>query len=295
MNGKRKALLLAGLLILGGWGCLAVAQQPPIAQEQPIENEDRIRVRVMLEDIQKRLRKEYYDPSFHGVDIEGRFQEAKARIEKATSLNQALGIIAWVLEGLNDSHTFFLPPPRPYDHDYVWRMVMVGEKCYVIAVKPGSDAERQGLKTGDEVESVNGVVPTRETLPKIAYLFNILRPQPGLILAVRTPDGQQRTLEILAEFRQKKRTLRDPMDFYVELLDFQNARHLWRDRYHEVGSEVLIWKMPAFDMDPKAVDARIGKAREYKTLILDLRGNPGGRQDALLRMIGHFFDQDVTL
>lgn len=30
-------------------------------------------------------------------------------------------------------------------------MQMIGEKCYVIAVKPGSDAEAKGVRVGDEV------------------------------------------------------------------------------------------------------------------------------------------------
>ena len=62
-------LLLLGTLLAGGLFL-------PRAQEPPIESIDRDRARLMLTNIKDKLRKKYYDPGFHGVDIEGRFREA---------------------------------------------------------------------------------------------------------------------------------------------------------------------------------------------------------------------------
>ena len=45
----------------------------------------------MLGDIKADLKKNYYDPSFHGVDIEARFKEADEKIKNATSLGQIFG------------------------------------------------------------------------------------------------------------------------------------------------------------------------------------------------------------
>jgi hypothetical protein len=85
-----------------------------VAQEQPIQNGEREMARTMLSDVKDELTSHYYDPKFHGVDIDSRYNEAKELINKATSLNQAFGVIAWFMEGLHDSHTVFLPPPRPF-------------------------------------------------------------------------------------------------------------------------------------------------------------------------------------
>ena len=65
---------------------------------------------------QEGVRKAILDhlPKDHGMDVKARFKEADDRIKKATSLNQALATVAWAVEGLYDSHTFFIPPPRPF-------------------------------------------------------------------------------------------------------------------------------------------------------------------------------------
>jgi predicted metalloprotease with PDZ domain len=54
---------------------------------------------------------------------------------------------------------------------------MIGDECYIVVVQPGSGAEKRGLKAGDRVLSFNTIVPTRDNLWEINYLFRLLRPQ----------------------------------------------------------------------------------------------------------------------
>src|SRR5215472_13466999 len=155
------------------------------AQSQPMSSFDRDRALLMLDDVAKDVQKHYYDPNFHGVDWDAAVLEARRKIKAETSLNLALAHIAAALISLNDSHTFFLPPSRPYVHDYGFQMEMIGAQCYVIRVRPGSDAETKGLKPGDEVLTINGYQPDRTTLWKMEYRYNTLRPEPGLRLDLR--------------------------------------------------------------------------------------------------------------
>jgi len=67
-----------------------------------------------------------------------------------------------------------------------------------------------------------------------------------------------------------------------------------RQRYVETDN-LLVWKMPEFDLERNDVDSLVDKARKRNNLILDLRGNSGGREDTMLRLIGNFFDRDIKV
>jgi carboxyl-terminal processing protease len=85
------------------------------------------------------------------------------------------------------------------------------------------------------------------------------------------------------------------VDYRNLMLDEQEEDRLNRHRFFEPNQDVLIWKMPQFDMSEDGVDNMIGKFRSRKALILDLRGNPGGYVDTLERFAGYFFTHDVEL
>ena len=264
------------------------------AQEARIDGAQRSLAADILLDVYKDVKTDYYDPAYHGVDIETRYRQASEIIKKATSFNQALGAVAWYLDALNDSHTFFVPPSRAFRLDYGYRLRMVGDKCLVVAVKPGTDAERQGLKPGDEVLTIATVTPNRENLWKLDYLFNTLRPQPGMHLDFRHPNGGQTPLDIQAEIARSEQIITID-NFWKEVVEAQQSAEQYERHGYDINKEVLIWKLPSYMMNEQGVDSMIGEARGHKALILDLRGNGGGRVDALERMIGNVFDHDVVL
>jgi len=265
------------------------AQSPPSGFE-------RDRGRTMLNVIKGDIKKNYYDPNFRGMDVDARFKEAEEKIKVATSQGQIFGIIAQALIDLDDSHTFFLPPGRSFTTEYGWQMQMIGEKCYIVAVKPGSDAEAKGLKEGDEVYSIDGFGPVRANLWKLDYTYQALRPRAGVRLVVIKPDGREVQLDVMAKVTQGKRVLDITGNDYFDLIrQSENEERLHRHRYIEFGEDLLIWKMPAFDLDESKVDEMLGKARKRKALILDLRGNGGGAEITLLRMVSNLFDRNVTL
>ena len=265
-----------------------------------ISDPDRERAKVMLNEIKNGIKKNYYDPTFHGVDIDANFKSAEELLKRATSLGQAFGIIAQTVMSLNDSHTFFLPPEQTVSSDYGFEILAVGATCYVSAVKPGSDAEAKGLKPGDKILSLNGVTPLREEIWKINYLYKVLRPQAGFRLTVESADGLRRELAVLAKVRNDKRKLDftddgGGNDIFDAIRQEENADHVNRQRYVESGEDLFIWKMPAFNLTERAVDDMVDKARKHKGLVLDLRGNGGGAESTLLRMIGNFFDHDINV
>jgi carboxyl-terminal processing protease len=257
---------------------------------------ERDRGRNMLEVIKKDIEKNYYDPNFHGIDIETRFKTADEKIKQATSLGQIFGIIAQVLLDFNDSHLFFVPPNRSYKTEYGFRMQIVGDKAFVISVKPGSDAEAKGAKPGDEIYSLSNYAVTRDTFWKIEYYFKTLRPQPGMELILISPDRKEKKIVALAKVTQGRRVvgafINDWNDYLREVEDEERSH---RHRHYEVGDDVFIWKMPRFDLSESEVDDMMNKVKKRKALILDLRNNGGGSVSTVMRLIGNVFDHNVKV
>ena len=286
---KRKLIALAILLTSGLFST---------GSAQSIIQYDRDAGRQMLKMIRLDLEKNYYDPNFHGIDVEERFGQADERIKNAKSNGEIFGIIAQVLLDFDDSHLFFLPPPRVAKVEYGWQMQAVGDKCFVVAVKPGSDAEAKGLKAGDLILSIDGFTPSREVLWKIQYYYYTLRPKPGMRLVVQSPEGSPRQLDVLAKIHQGKKQL-DLTSWAGDVpnleIEAENEARLNRDRFYE-KDDVIIWKMPAFDIyEENELDRIMDRVKKRNSLILDLRGNGGGLVIMLKRLLGYFFEQDVKV
>lgn len=251
----------------------------------------------MWSDISGDVRKHYYDTKFHGVDWDAKIRQTKDAIAKSSSMNMAMGQIAAALHSLNDSHTFFLPPPRPYRIDYGWEMQMIGSHCYLIRVKPGSDAQAKGIKPGDELVDIDGHIPTRDNLWILDYALQVLHPETSLQLNLRTPNGMGKQLEVAAKMHNTAR-VRDATsqgDVWMMDREAETEERRLRPRWKEVGDKVLVVNFPTFGGSPSEIDEIIAKARKHDALVLDLRGNAGGAVETLKVLLGGIFDHEVKV
>ncbi|MGI8788569.1 MAG: S41 family peptidase [Pyrinomonadaceae bacterium] len=260
---------------------------------QTLQNE-KGRGREILDVIKRDIAKNYYDPTFRGKDLDSIFKTAEDRVNQATAIGQILGIVAQTLMQFDDSHTYLVPPAPVDSVQHGWDLQMIGDKCYVVAVKQGSDAEAKGLKPGDEVLIVGGYTPTRDNLRNLLFF---LRSAKSMRVAVKKSDGTMQNLEIMAKVRAGKPVLdlRGPNpggDIGTLIRESENDAFL-RHRYYE-SDDVMIWKMPMFG-DESVIDELMQKANKRRALILDLRGNGGGLESTLLRMVGYFFDHDIKI
>ncbi len=300
---KRTSSVLLALTLL----TVSLLLLPATAGAQKkVGKSDIERGRKMLKIVKKLIEANYYDPNFRGVDIEARFREGDELIRQAESHGQINGIIARTLLYFEDSHTYFIPPDKMPFVEYGWRMMMVGETCHVVDVKPGSDAEKKGLKPGDAVIAVDGMRTTREELWKIHYLHNSLRPVARVRLIVRSPGEEPREIEAKSELLQFNpnswRYQRVETDDEEED-EKEDGEKEERDKskpdtkeYSEVGDELFVWRFRSFSLYHSAyIDEMMNKARKYKSLILDLRDNHGGSERIMLRMIGYFIERDAEV
>ncbi|MBS1798068.1 MAG: PDZ domain-containing protein [Acidobacteria bacterium] len=264
-----------------------------LAAGQALTSLDRGRAKDMLNTVKDTLKKEYYDPTFHGIDLDGRFKKAEEALDGATTLGQAFGIIAQAVLELNDSHTTFWPPQRTIIVSYGWRWQMFGEKCFVTSVKPKSDAEAQGLKPGDEIIEIEGFKPKRSEMWKVSYYYNVLSPRNGLNVKILSPGEQKpRELNIASKITQLQANM--------------TMQDLWRQYQFQFDAEELntfvtignttVWKMRTFSIDPGTIAGIMnGRSGSNANLILDLRGNGGGYVVTLEELAGYFVDKDTKI
>jgi C-terminal processing protease CtpA/Prc len=265
---------------------------PAILIGQPgLSSHDRDLVLIMLRQVRQDVEKHYYDPSFHGIDLRSQFGDAERRLETVPTRADAFAILSDLLFQLDDSHTVFVPPDGRTRVDYGWHMAMVGDLPLITAVDPRSDAAAKGLASGDRVLMLNGFEPNRMNLWRLDYHYRFIRPQMQQRVSVLRPDGSARTLDIVSRVENKPVTeLRDL------ILEIEDVLDRARDRGVAVGAgrNIFVWKMSVFGR-LESVDEMTKKARGYKTLVLDLRGNGGGAVLALRALISRCFDHEVLV
>lgn len=286
-----RARMLAGGFVLVTFA-LAVSYQEVMAQAG-LATFDRENAKAMLSAVKDDLKKNYYDPELRGLDIDTHFKEAEAKINKATTRDQLIIIVAQAALALDDSHTFFVPPSRAALVRYGWEMKLRGDRVFVEAVKPRSEAEATGLKVGDEILTVDGVRPTRDNIWKMYYRYYALMPSSSIRLAVQSPgETQPRELNVPAKI-VRTANVTDWSKIFVQYL--RERKDVSKDRYVAVGNDLFIWQMSTFSTSETHIDEMMGKAGNFKNLIIDLRGNQGGYVKALERLTGYFFDHDVKI
>jgi len=253
----------------------------------------------MLKDFAEAVRKNYYDSKLRGVDFEKRVKSEEDWIRQATHLGEALTAVAALVEPLQDSHTFFTPPDRPFRVDYGFVIQAIGQRFFVTALRPKTDAEAK-LKVGDEILTMEGFVPTRRTWWSMEHIFERVDPRPRLRFEVRGTDNVARRADVFPKVTRTSAqmdftTASDGRDIWKMIREQETAWMLRQQRSWESGDAALIWKMPEFILTEDEMDHMIGLARKHKTLILDLRGNPGGSAVMLEQLVGSVMDRDVQI
>lgn len=250
----------------------------------------------MLKETTDTVRKQYYDATYHGVNLDTQYSQAEQRVRQAATFNEAFGAIAAMLDSLNDSHTFFLPPTRPYIAQDEWEATFIGDNCFITAIKEGSDAAVKGLKPGDQILSVEGFRAKRESWWKLQYALHNLAPRAGMTLALVSPGGPPRDVTVMAAVKHLPKTydFTQGSDIWQVIRELQNEGKQLKPRSVEQG-DVLVWKLPAFLINDDEIDGVLHKANNHKALIIDLRDNGGGSVDNLTHLLGGVVDHPVKL
>ena len=127
----------------------------------------------MLDEMRDILKEYYYDPKYHGMDINARINTAKERVKTLEFNWQMYRVLVQVLMELDDSHTRMLLPPRTDHFQYGITWQMIGDECFVTSVVKDSDASAKGIEPGDQVIKIGKFQPSRRDLWKMNYLIYV--------------------------------------------------------------------------------------------------------------------------
>lgn len=269
---------------------LATICNPGHARQQ-ITSNDLEYAEGMLSQVHQVLKQNYYDTSFHGIDIDQRYKTYRELLKNAKTIGAAYRVIEAYLAGLNDSHTVFIPPPNSKRVTYGFRLQMIGDKCFITDVRPGTDAAKK-LHPGDQVLALNGYTLNRMDLWQLEYYLYLLPPKRTTDFTLRDASGNLRQEQVAVDF-QAGNMLMDTGHAHWRL-EVERQQYMLRSRSDEEG-DILFWKLPAFSGDQEAISHMFSQARKHKALILDLRGNRGGLESDLVFTLGNLFDHDVTV
>ena len=297
------------------WLAIVLAYPRPGKTANEFSERDRKTTMEILHWVQESVDKNYYDPMFRGVDMSARFREAEAKIQAAASYGDAIESVEWAVQGLNDSQTYLIPPPQPYDFNYGFDFQFYGDDCYITKVKSGSDAAKQGLKAGDKLLAINRRRLVRGEFEELRRSLYLIAPRAEMHLAI-LPRGEKSVKELTthAEIhplpaRLDSDSTRDSgFNLNWKMRRAENEFRYARSRSYELD-DVLVWKQPTFTngvsagfappeaLPPLGVKAKsiLEKSRKNRALVLDLRGNRGGQFTGLQWLVGGIFDHEVRI
>ncbi len=262
-----------------------------VRPQRRMSTDQRDLANAMLNDVATDVRDYYYDPTFHGVDWSAKIRETTQKVRESTDFNMAMAHVAAMLDSLGDSHTYLVPPPRPYRIDFGYELAMIGERCFVVQVQPGSDAESRGVKAGDQLLALNGYVVDRDSLWRMDYTFRFVRPQPQLRLKLQRPNGQEYQETVAPRVKKLQGVVTAVGPDYEASVD----KDFYAMRWTEFQADLMILKFPIFYFDESEISHMVGRAQKHKTLVIDLRGNGGGSEDTMKNLVGYVMDHDVKV
>jgi carboxyl-terminal processing protease len=192
------------------------------------------------------------------------------------SLEKVRGAIAGLVESFGDPYTVYMPPTdaEKFNEDIAGNFSGVGMEVglrnnlvTVIAPLPETPAEAAGMRTGDVIVKINGESTEKMTVDQAVAL---IRGEEGTEVALTIyREGQ-------SEFMEKK-IVRAVIN--IPTLDT------------EVSGDVFIIRLYSFNaLAESKMQAAVDEyARgNYKKMVLDLRGNPGGFLESAVAIAGYF-------
>ena len=239
---------------------------------------------VVADDVQHN----FYDPKLKGLDWKALRAQAHQQIRKSEHIGEMISAISGLLYQLNDSHTIFIPPGRTEHAVYGFKAKPFGEGIYVYEVKKDGAAAKAGLQLGDKVVAVNQFNARRDKFFDMMFYLEVLNPNMELDLTVLR-NGAESMVRI-----PTKLELHEP-NFFGDYIKWQYKEPEELYSHKDYEGNVGYIKLRTFMAYPEKLIPMMGKVKNSAAVILDLRNNGGGSEDALTFLSGYFTEEPFDL
>jgi carboxyl-terminal processing protease len=291
-------LLLLGLLLASGAPGAGVQRvstlrRPPTALvSNALSPKDRIEA---FEDIWKTINQKYYDPSFNGVNWRAVRERYRPLIDRASRDEDFYVILKRMVGELHDAHTRFSTPEERRERER-FEAVSAGVSIFevegtpvIVGVEPNSEAARAGVEEGMLVLAIDGrpiadrlaeararvASSSTDRAIQLRIYRMLIEGEAGnsLQLKVAKPDGSPLQVSLA------RRVV--PDDAVV------TSRRLPSGVAY---IKLTLWKSPIRKQFKKALE----QLQDAPGAVIDIRGNPGGEAEEVVKIAGYFFNSHVS-
>jgi carboxyl-terminal processing protease len=259
------------------------------AHSENIKSE-RHRAEQILSFVSKDVQNNFYDESLKGLDWPGLTEQARQRIENAEQHGEMMGAISALLFQLHDSHTTFIPPQRKIKARYGFKAQPFADKIFVYQIDKDGPAAKAGLQLGDEIVGVNNVNAVRGTFSSVMRYLTVLDPRVELDIEV-AQNGSGRTVKVPATL------IPQPTEYFFASLESggdNNTPERFYD-FKDYGDGIRYLRVRTFAIPSTEIAGMIKPLKDPKFVILDLRGNGGGRQNTMVDFMAHFVTEPFEM
>jgi C-terminal peptidase prc len=233
--------------------------------------------------VSKDVQNNFYDEGLKGLDWPLLTEQARQRIRTAEELGQMNGAISALLYQLHDSHTVFIPQKRKIKASYGFKAQPFGKNILIYQVDKDGPAAKAGLQLGDEIVGVNNLNAVRETFFDMMRYLTFLDPRVELEMEV-AQHGTVRLVMVPAT------VIPQPPQYFFTFVetgrDSDSQERFYESKGYEDGIRYL--RVRTFEMPSTEIEEMVRPLKDAKAVVLDLRGNGGGRLDIMVDLIGTF-------
>ena len=256
-----------------------------------LTRKDRVEV---FEEVWETIDEKYYDASFNGVDWPGVRARYRPLIEQANNDEEFYVLLKRMVGELRDAHTRFHTPEQRRERERLQAVSAglsvfeVEGKPVVVSVEPDSEASRAGVEAGMIVVAIDGKTVSErlaEARSRVAGTSSdravrlriyrmIIDGDPGTTLRLSLARGDGSVLDV----GLTRRIVSDTAVVTFRRLSsgFGYIR-------------LTLWKSPIRKHFKKALE----QFKDAPGVVVDIRGNPGGEADEVVKIASLFFNSHV--